>query len=194
MNEEKIKDILIEQEKQLEVDAVLQVIEDDNLEPTDASIKTAKNQLISEKKDSYLNLEQKRRAENRKYTETYREEIRKEQERILEERRKKKKMEKAITAYEKHKDGFEIINQKKTQEKRKGFIEIIKEIFLGSEEVQTADSVKEVKTKTHQEFEQELKNVTHKEFRQEIEEKIAQKEKLLANEQNKKKNNNQTTR
>lgn len=194
MNEEKIKDILIEQEKQLEVDAVLQVIEDDNLEPTDASIKTAKNQLISEKKDSYLNLEQKRRAENRKYTETYREEIRKEQERILEERRKKKKMEEAITAYEKHKDEFEIINQKKTQEKRKSFIEIVKEFFLGSEEVQTKDSVKEVKTKTHQEFEQELKNVTHKEFRQEIEEKIAQKEKLLANEQNKKRNNNQTTR
>ena len=51
MIEEKIKDILVEQEKQLEVDAMLQVIEDDNLEPTEASIKNAKNQLISEKKD-----------------------------------------------------------------------------------------------------------------------------------------------
>lgn len=194
MIEEKIKDILVEQEKQLEVDAMLQVIEDDNLEPTEASIKSAKNQLISEKKDSYLNLEQKRRAENRKYTETYREEIRKEQERILEEYRKKRKIEKAITAYERHKDEFEIINPTKIQENKKSFIEKIKEIFLGNEKMQTKDTSKEVKTKTHKEFEQELKNVPNKEFKQEIEEKIAQREELLANEQNKKNNNNQTIR
>lgn len=194
MIEEKIKDILVEQEKQLEVDAMLQVIEDDNLEPTEASIKSAKNQLISEKKDSYLSLEQKRRDENRKYTETYREEIRKEQERILEEYRKKRKIEKAITAYERHKDEFEIINPTKIQENKKSFIEKIREFFLGSEGAQTEEAIKEVKTKTHKEFEQELKNVPNKEFRQEMKEKIAQREKLLANEQDKKKNNNQTTR
>lgn len=194
MIEEKIKDILVEQEKQLEVDAMLQVIEDDNLKPTEASIKSAKNQLISEKKDSYLNLEQKRRAENRKYTETYREEIRKEQERILEERRKKGKMEKAITAYERHKDEFEIINPTKIQEDKKSFIEKIREFFLGIEEAQTEKAIKEVKTKTHKEFEQELRNAMHKEFRQEMKEKIAQREELLANEQNKKNNNNQTIR
>ena len=194
MIEEKIKDILVEQEKQLEVDAMLQVIEDDNLKPTEASIKSAKNQLISEKKDSYLNLEQKRRAENRKYTETYREEIRKEQERILEERRKKGKMEKAITAYERHKDEFEIINPTKIQEDKKSFIEKIREFFLGIEEAQTEKAIKEVKTKTHKEFEQELRNAMHKEFRQEMKEKIAQREELSANEQNRRKNSNQTIR
>ena len=183
MIEEKIKDILVEQEKQLEVDAMLQVIEDDNLEPTEASIKNAKNQLISEKKDSYLNLEQNRRAE-----------IKKEQERILEERRQKRRIEKAITAYEKHKDEFEIINPTKIQKDKKSFIEKIREFFLGSEGAQTEEAIKEVKTKTHKEFEQELKNVPNKEFKQEMKEKIAQREELLANEQDKKKNNNQTTR
>lgn len=194
MIEEKIKDILVEQEKQLEVDAMLQVIEDDNLKPTEASIKNAKNQLISEKKDSYLNLEQKRRAESRKYTETCREEIKKEQERILEERRQKRRIKEAITAYEKHKDEFEIINPTKIQEDKKSFIEKIREFFLGSEEAQTEETIKEVKTKTHKEFEEELRNAMHKEFRQEMKEKIAQREELLANEQDKKKNNNQTTR
>ena len=194
MIEEKIKDILVEQEKQLEVDAMLQVIEDDNLEPTEASIKNAKNQLISEKKDSYLNLEQKRRAESRKYTETCREEIKKEQERILEERRQKRRIKEAITAYEKHKDEFEIINPTKIQEDKKSFIEKIREFFLGSEEAQTEETIKELKTKTHKEFEEELRNAMHKEFRQEMKEKIAQREELLANEQDKKKNNNQTTR
>ena len=194
MIEEKIKDILVEQEKQLEVDAMLQVIEDDNLKPTEASIKSAKNQLISEKKDSYLSLEQKRRDENRKYTETCREEIKKEQERILEERRQKRRIEKAITAYEKHKDEFEIINPTKIQEDKKSFIEKIREFFLGSEEAQTEEAIKEVKTKTHKEFEQELKNVPNKEFKQEMKEKIAQREELLANEQNRRKNSNQTIR
>lgn len=194
MIEEKIKDILVEQEKQLEVDAMLQVIEDDNLKPTEASIKNAKNQLISEKKDSYLNLEQKRRAESRKYTETCREEIKKEQERILEERRQKRRIKEAITAYEKHKDEFEIINPTKIQEDKKSFIEKIREFFLGSEEAQTEEAIKEVKTKTHKEFEQELKNVPNKEFKQEMKEKIAQREELLANEQNRRKNSNQTIR
>ena len=194
MIEEKIKDILVEQEKQLEVDAMLQVIEDDNLKPTEASIKSAKNQLISEKKDSYLSLEQKRRDENRKYTETCREEIKKEQERILEERRQKRRIKEAITAYEKHKDEFEIINPTKIQEDKKSFIEKIREFFLGSEEAQTEEAIKEVKTKTHKEFEQELKNVPNKEFKQEMKEKIAQREELLANEQNRRKNSNQTIR
>lgn len=194
MIEEKIKDILVEQEKQLEVDAMLQVIEDDNLKPTEASIKSAKNQLISEKKDSYLSLEQKRRDENRKYTETCREEIKKEQERILEERRQKRRIEKAITAYEKHKDEFEIINPTKIQKDKKSFIEKIREFFLGSEGAQTEEAIKEVKTKTHKEFEQELKNVPNKEFKQEMKEKIAQREELLANEQNRRKNSNQTIR
>lgn len=194
MIEEKIKDILVEQEKQLEVDAMLQVIEDDNLKPTEASIKSAKNQLISEKKDSYLSLEQKRRDENRKYTETCREEIKKEQERLLKERRDKRKIEKAITAYEKHKDEFEAVNPMRMQENKKSFIEKIKEFFLGNEKMQTKDTSKEVKTKTHKEFEQELKNVPNKEFKQEIEEKIAQREELSANEQNRRKNSNQTIR
>ncbi len=189
MVEDKIKDILASQEKQLEIDAILQVLEENNLEPTEASIKSAKNKLINEKKDSYLSLEQKRRDENRKYTKTYREEIKKEQETLLEERKKRKKIEQAIVAYEKHKSNFEMDIPTKTQKKKKGIVEKIKEFFLGSEETQTKDMSKIIKGKTHREFEQELKNAINKEFRQEIEDKIAKREELLANEQNIKKDN-----
>lgn len=186
MVEDKIKDILIEQEKQLEVDAILQVMEENELKPTKTSIKNAKNQLINKNKDNYLTLEQKRRDENRKYTETYREEIKKEQERLLEERRKKKRMENAIIAYERHKDEFDIFNPMTIQKSKKGFIEKMKEIFLGRGLNQSKNIEKEVKTKTHKEFEQELREVRHKDFRKEVEEKVNQKEQKLINSKNNK--------
>lgn len=184
MVEDKIKDILIEQEKQLEVDAILQVMEENELDPTKTSIKNAKNQLINENKDNYLTLEQKRIDENRKYTETYRKEIKKEQERLLEERRKKKRMENAITAYERHKDEFDIFNPMTIQKSKKGFIEKLKEFLFESELKQPKDIEKEVKPRTHQEFEHELRKVTYKEFGKEVEKKVNQKEQKLINSKN----------
>lgn len=189
MMEEKVKEILINQDKQLEADAIMQVIQEGNNIPTREKIENAKEKLVDEKRNEYSWLENKRIEENKKYTQTFREEIKREQERLLEKRRKQKKMEKAITIYEKHKEDFLVKDSLENKKKKKSFLEKIKEFFLGREEEQIKEPDKTIKPKTHREFEQELKNAINKEFRQEIEDKIAKREELLANEQNRKKNN-----
>lgn len=160
--QDKIREILSEQERQLEIDAMIKIIESKgNISSYDA-IKSAKEELISEKQEDYLDFEQKRRDENRKYTQSFREEIQKQQEKKMEEERRRKRVENAIRIYEKHKENFAInrVEQEQEYEKSRSIIDRIKEFFHGSKENKTAEESEKNKTRTHKEFQQDLRNIT----------------------------------
>lgn len=151
----KIKDILTEQEKQLEIDAILQVVKENQSELTKQSIEVAKEKLVKEKEDRYISFEQQRREEHQKYTETYREEVRKEQARKLEERKTRRKLENAIIQYEKQKEDISFTRIPKKIVKKSSIIERIREFFYGKEQLEK-ESINMESIK-HQQFQQVLK-------------------------------------
>lgn len=171
--QEKIKDILKEQEKQLEVDAILHVINEKEEEITEQSIKDAKNKLLDEKADKYISFEEQRREEHRKYTETYREEIKKEQEKKIEERKKRKKLENAIMTYEKQKEEVPIIDEEENEEETKSIIQKIKEFFVGKGTIISKEKEQPKKKNTNIEL------TRHQQFQQVLQEKVDEKNKLV---------------
>lgn len=154
---EKIDEILANQGKQLEVDAIVKAMENSKEIPEPETIERMKEELFEKQRDKYLSQEEERIEANKKYTQTYREEIEKEQQKRIEENRRKRKMEKAIESYEKHRLHLIPEEQPEKVNVKNSFFRNLKQFLSSIFTKQTEILKEENKPKTHRQFQEELR-------------------------------------
>lgn len=190
MEEEKekiINQVLASQEKQLEVDAIRLVQEARVIEEKQKLIQRFHHFLIERKKQNYtIQQEEKQREEKRKYTETFRGELKEEQERKQKEKReeykKQKQTKQMIDAYEMQqmaegrKENYTQINSSFLQK-----IERTIKQWVDGDKPQKKENTAKLKIPSHQDFESKLsyqvENVPLRERKNDIKREIEEKAK-----------------
>lgn len=157
---EKIREVLASQEKQLEVD-VIRIVEQNNVkeDKREKAIELVRKDLMRKRQENYPVDDENERLKKRQYTQTFREELENEQEaKIREKHLKEKQVKKALEAYGQQERGSLIDEMQKKH--KKSIIENIIETLKGLKQETPKQENRVQNLKTHSEFMKELQKNT----------------------------------
>ncbi len=173
MEEDKIQEILASQDRQLQIDAI-RMIEQENELAKEKDLKLLNQYLISKNKETYPIKPEKVQEEKKKYTETFNKAIQEEQkEKEFEKIRRQRKINQVLRAYGKEpetkesKKKPEIVLEKneKSQEKSRTLLVRIEEAIDRIKRLISEEASSQTTTPSHREFMERMKPTTMKEIK-----------------------------